>query len=281
MVSTCTTSSYIFASDNGDYIRKSSTTKDRKGLKKYRTDSKGFRIKASNVEISDTITGYIEVFHPRNGSLGAFVPCIPSKTSVGTMEASVKNSYGDKSHTAVHNGQVALIASHFREFEAELKVFKANKFFENLPNIPNEDMIFAGVVQTNSMDEYGNVTLAVNTERVYFSLIQRGKVEIAEARFEQNLVNLNLPTDRESLIHDLDKIPREPLNISDTEMKNAISTFQQTVCGTTVLAQPTVLPLKDDQITEQVEYNWDTYPTELQESSPLSFETLFNWSLLE
>jgi hypothetical protein len=280
MVSTCTTSSYIFGSDNGDYIRKSSTTKDRKGLKKYRTGSKGFRIKAYNAGISDTITGYIEVFHSRKGSRGTFVPCIPSKSSVPTMEASVKNSYGDKSHTTVHNGQVMLIASHFREFEAELKVFKANKFFENLPNIPNEDMIFAGVVQTNSMDEYGNVTLAVNTERVYFSLIQRGKVETAEERFEQNL---NLPTDRESLIHALDNIPRESLNISDTEMKNAISTFQQTVCGTTVLAQPTILPLKDeDQITEQIEYNWDTYlPTELPESSPLSFETLFNWSLLE
>jgi DNA-binding PadR family transcriptional regulator len=92
------------------------------------------------------------------------------------------------------------------------------------------------------MDKYGNVSLGDMQERTYFSLTQRGKVEIAETKFLTVLKSQGLPSDRKALIETLDKIPREKLNISEGEMREAILNFQKKQCGTRVIPNHTNEP---------------------------------------
>jgi hypothetical protein len=174
-----------------------------------------------------------------------FLPCIPSVQTTSRKEiikANIKGKTDGLSFTETHKGQVALVATSDKNYEIEYGVFNAKKDFANLPKGKTHSFIFAAVVETNVMDKYGNVSLGDMQERTYFSLTQRGKVEIAETKFLTVLKSQGLPSERKALIETLDKIPREKLNISENEMREAILNFQKKHCGTRVIPTHTNEP---------------------------------------
>ena len=236
------TDSYIHGSDNGDYVRKNNAKKDRIGLKKYRTGTKAFRIRAENICEYETVSLYLEAYHPK---LDTFIPCLPSGGRQN-IESSIIRTKDPRCHTKTLKGQVALISTHLPAYEIALKVFHAAKDFANLPDVENEELIFAGVVQTHSMDIHGKVTLANTTERVYFSLAQRGAVNDVEARFKASLKSQKIPVEREVLIQALELKAKQKLQIDDAEIANAIAHFQQVDCGRVTVPELLMLPIKDE-----------------------------------
>jgi hypothetical protein len=210
---------------------------------------------------------YLEAYHPK---LDALVPCLPSVGGRRNFEMSILKSKDPRCHTKTHNGQIALISTHLSAYEIAIKVFHAAKDFANLPDgVANEDLILAGVVQTHSMDIHGKVTLANTTERVFFSLAQRGAVADVEEHFNENLLSQGLPIKREKLIQALENKKKEKLQIDDDELKEIIATFQQVDCGRVIIPDLSILPVADEaqEDFKQEEFDEDTPLSQIQNDS--------------
>jgi hypothetical protein len=239
----CYTESYIFGSDVDENNKTQKTRRDnvvvaRKGLKQYRTSSLGpFHTDVFESNKLTIVTFRLEVLYPNQEQ---FVVC-EAKENGKQIEMQIQNAREDPNcHMATYKCKMALVSTPFKNYTIYFKPFHAAKHIKNLPRvgrkkIPNEKLIFAGVVSTHVMDNYGNLTLNTTTQRTYFRLTQHGEVSIEN--FLASLGQQGLPSPRDELIRKLDTFETVG-EFDNSELKKVVLDFQTSKNGdVTVLAQ--------------------------------------------
>jgi hypothetical protein len=271
----CYTESYIFGSDVDENNKTQKTRRDniveaRKGLKHYRTSSLGpFHTDVFESNKLTTVSFRLEVLYPNQEQ---FVVC-EAKENGKQIEMQIQNAYDNPNcRMATYKCKMALVSTPFKNYTIYFKPFHAAMHIKNLPmrgrkKIPNEKLIFAGVVSTHVMDNYGNLTLNTTTQRTYFRLTQRGEVSVE--KFLASLGQQGLPSPRDELIRKLDTFETVGM-FNDSELEKAVLDFQTCKNGdATVFAQDV-----DDFLLETKPIQLEPVKSEPHDDVPLPEENI-------